>query len=83
MRRMKNARVLDEFIGIQKRIAVLEKEKNEQEIRYRKSKSAYEQVEQTWLSNQAAMLAESLNDGDACPVCGSEHHPLKRIQQLK
>lgn len=30
---------------------------------------------QALVSNQAAVLAEALADGEPCPVCGSEHHP--------
>ncbi|RSD25556.1 SbcC/MukB-like Walker B domain-containing protein [Mesobacillus subterraneus] len=54
-----------------------------------KRKSAYEQaiarledgkalvadLEQKWLQSQAAVLAASLKNGEACPVCGSDHHP--------
>ncbi|RKZ70050.1 MAG: SMC family ATPase [Gammaproteobacteria bacterium] len=29
-----------------------------------------------WHAGQAAILAEELQDGIACPVCGSEDHPL-------
>lgn len=39
------------------------------------AKSAVEELEQKWLHSQAAVLAASLQDGGACPVCGSEHHP--------
>jgi exonuclease SbcC len=70
-------KILDEFIVIQKRINVLEKGKNDNEAHYEKYKSKYNTVEQLWLNNQAAMLAESLKDGESCPVCGSEHHPVK------
>lgn len=35
----------------------------------------YESVHALFLQGQAALLAEGLIDGQACPVCGSEAHP--------
>ncbi|KAB2337683.1 AAA family ATPase [Cytobacillus depressus] len=32
-------------------------------------------LEQKWLHGQASLLANKLHDGNACPVCGSTHHP--------
>ncbi|MER2089596.1 MAG: AAA family ATPase [Sporosarcina sp.] len=76
-------KVLDEFIAIQNRMIVLEKEKGIHEKNYKTCKSEYEAVEQLWLDNQAAMLAESLIDGESCPVCGSEHHPVKSHKTIE
>ncbi|MCM3567996.1 AAA family ATPase [Neobacillus mesonae] len=39
------------------------------------AKALVEELEQKWLHGQAALLAAKLHDGEACPVCGSEHHP--------
>jgi len=39
-----------------------------------KSQSA-KKVEFSWHSNQAAILAKELSDGEPCPVCGSLEHP--------
>ncbi|KOP82283.1 AAA family ATPase [Cytobacillus solani] len=39
------------------------------------AKSMTLEVEQKWLHGQASLLASKLQDGEACPVCGSEHHP--------
>ena len=41
-----------------------EEERRRQEKRYR-----------LFLSHQAGILAESLHDGEPCPVCGSKEHP--------
>lgn len=35
----------------------------------------YRELEQLFLDAQAGMLARGLQEGDACPVCGSTHHP--------
>ncbi len=32
-------------------------------------------LEETWITGQAAFLAQALNKGDPCPVCGSLDHP--------
>ena len=53
------------------------------EVFYRACKADYEELEQKWFKNQAARLAETLNEGDACPVCGSEHHPVKSHEQIE
>lgn len=76
-------KVLDEFIDIQNRMNVLGKEKCVQETSYKTCKSEYDAFELLWLDNQAAMLAESLKDGESCPVCGSEHHPVKSHKTIE
>ncbi|WP_053366358.1 AAA family ATPase [Bacillus sp. FJAT-27245] len=32
-------------------------------------------LEEKWLKGQASILAATLQPGDQCPVCGSNHHP--------
>lgn len=39
----------------------------------------YQELEERWIGGQAAELAASLSDGEACPVCGSTHHPGKAV----
>jgi exonuclease SbcC len=39
------------------------------------AKSMTMELEQKWLHGQASLLASKLHEGEACPVCGSEHHP--------
>ncbi|WP_409275971.1 SbcC/MukB-like Walker B domain-containing protein [Neobacillus sp. SCS-31] len=34
-----------------------------------------EELEDQWLKGQASILAATLQPGDQCPVCGSNHHP--------
>jgi DNA repair protein SbcC/Rad50 len=39
------------------------------------ARALIEELEQKWLHGQASLLAAKLQAGQACPVCGSEHHP--------
>ncbi|WP_318503735.1 SMC family ATPase [Bacillus sp. T3] len=48
-------------------------------LRLNDGKSLVEELEQKWLQNQAAILANGLQDGAQCPVCGSNHHPAPAI----
>ncbi len=43
-----------------------------------KEEARFHQLEERWLAQQAAVLASNLEEGDACPVCGSTHHPAKQ-----
>ncbi|TCN27400.1 AAA family ATPase [Mesobacillus foraminis] len=45
------------------------------EERLQDGKALVRELEQTWLHSQAAVLASTLTADEACPVCGSEHHP--------
>ncbi|MGG1674414.1 AAA family ATPase [Neobacillus sp. NRS-1170] len=45
------------------------------------AKSLVEVLENKWLHGQASLLAARLQTGDACPVCGSEHHPAPAFNQ--
>lgn len=47
--------------------------------RFQDAKALVEELEQKWLHGQASLLAAKLHEGEACPVCGSEHHPAKAV----
>ncbi len=43
----------------------------------RLTQEKYLDLERRYLDAQAGLLAESLAEGEPCPVCGSTHHPAK------
>ena len=44
--------------------------------RHQQCKAEYESLQQRYLDEQAGILAETLEEGEPCPVCGSRSHPL-------
>ncbi|WHY79597.1 SMC family ATPase [Neobacillus sp. WH10] len=48
--------------------------------RFRDARVLVEDLEKNWMHGQATILAAKLQAGEACPVCGSEHHPSPAIQ---
>jgi DNA repair protein SbcC/Rad50 len=47
--------------------------------RWKDAKALLEELENKWLHGQASLLAARLQTGEACPVCGSEHHPAPSV----
>lgn len=45
------------------------------ELRLEDAKQLVNHLEQKWIHGQASIIARELQDGEACPVCGSDHHP--------
>ncbi|WP_317412512.1 SbcC/MukB-like Walker B domain-containing protein, partial [Clostridium baratii] len=50
-----------------------------QEEAFKKIKHEYEHMEEVYRKEQAGILAHSLRNGEACPVCGSLNHPNKAV----
>ena len=42
---------------------------------YKEANALYEKKSEAYLAEQAGILAEALEEGQACPVCGSTTHP--------
>ncbi|MYL58935.1 SMC family ATPase, partial [Virgibacillus halodenitrificans] len=72
-------KLVEEFIDTKNKQAKLEKEVQQKQANYNLIKEKYENIENTWLNGQASILASHLHEGEACPVCGSEHHPNKAV----
>lgn len=69
--------VLKKLLNEQKRKNDLENQLNQRKTEFEKLKKDFTQMERLWLDNHAAILAAHLHHGEACPVCGSNHHPNK------
>jgi len=58
-----------------KNVLACEQKESDARNRAKTADEKADRLELSWLHAQAALLAEKLQDGDACPVCGSESHP--------
>ena len=67
-----DARALEELQG---ELASVREEYLTAAEQKRKLGDAYRRMEQQFLDAQAGLLARGLEEGKACPVCGSPHHP--------
>ncbi|MDE7310413.1 MAG: AAA family ATPase [Eubacterium sp.] len=64
-----SAKRQEELLAAQEAYRKAAQEKEQAAARYR-------EMEQCFLDAQAGILARGLKEGEHCPVCGSEHHPL-------
>ena len=60
---------------IQQRMLLQEQYRKAVEER-NEAREHYQSLEQLFLDAQAGILAKDLEEGKACPVCGSVHHPI-------
>lgn len=79
--------------GRMKRITAMQEERNADikqlaalRVRYKNADMAWkearrhcEEVESAFLAEQAGILADKLEEGAICPVCGSREHPQKAV----
>jgi exonuclease SbcC len=67
-----SARNLDTAL---KKKAKLEDDFKRAEQEFNQAQHRAQEIEDAWFKEQAAHLASTLQEGTACPVCGSMHHP--------
>jgi exonuclease SbcC len=68
---------LVQFREVQQEVSQLRLSEKEAQTEYEEAQSRYAILYQSFFEHQAGLLAKDLNDGAACPVCGSIHHPQK------
>lgn len=68
-------KLLVQYKQIEKRLLEAQKEYQDAAQRSRKLRLRWEEMERSFLDAQAGILARNLTEGEACPVCGSVHHP--------
>ena len=71
-------RILTEYLRLEQKIEILDEQSAIEKARFLQAQKAHQSMEHDWFANQAALLASTLHDGEACPVCGSLEHPAKQ-----
>ena len=64
----------------QKSLAALQQTYREASRAYERFREDYNAKEKAFRDEQAGILAEMLEDGQPCPVCGSTEHPLRAVK---
>lgn len=79
----KLAKDLEKYSKKAKEIEKFQKEYKKASEKARKAKEEYEEKNKVFLDEQAGILAESLEEGKPCPVCGSLSHPSLAVKSEK
>ncbi len=72
---VRHVELVKEAIKLKQQVEKLTTDCTEKQKQATTAQQALQTVEQQIRSNQAAFLAATLQQGDACPVCGSTEHP--------
>ena len=67
----------DNYLSKVKELEENEKEYKELADEYTEQNTLYENMRKEYYLNISVEIAESLEEGKECPVCGSKHHPKK------
>lgn len=75
--------------NMEKQLAKLQEEVESRQKKYKQAvaqsrslKEIYDILEQCYLDGQAGILAEHLQEGEKCPVCGSISHPFPAVRKV-
>lgn len=71
-------KVVRDYENLKKDYAVSMQMKEASFTKFKQSKTEFENMQNAWLNDQASYLAQTLKEGEPCPVCGSDHHPSKK-----
>ena len=66
---------LAEALADARKIQAIKEEVKSKEAAFKEANQAYVKLGQAYFANQAALLADQLEEDQPCPVCGSTHHP--------
>ncbi len=66
---------LDALAGKKKQLDAARKDYLEKDSTFNQLNSKYEMLDQNFRDGQAGILAQKLQEGEKCPVCGSTTHP--------
>ncbi len=69
-----------QYLQNEKELRNIHKQVRAEEAAYQEVKGRYDALENEWIHSQASILATHLQDGEACPVCGSMEHPDKNTR---
>lgn len=70
-------KLIEEYIALEKQVKTYRTKEEQQQKVYEEAEMKYEQITSEWIHKEASLLAAGLQEGDACPVCGSLDHPNK------